>query len=159
LGINNGKDLHFELFYTGEPITSETFSLTISFYAEQPSTIPATINIEPNTLNLKSKGEWITNYIELPEGYDVSDVDIASIKLNDTITIDPSAPITIKDYIEDGMSDLIVKFNKNQIIEWLYTLISIEETIHPHEVMVRTTGTIKEATFEGYQTIKIISQR
>jgi PKD repeat protein len=33
--------------------------------------IPATIDCDPDTLNLKSEGEWITCYIELPEGYGV----------------------------------------------------------------------------------------
>ncbi|MCK4435140.1 hypothetical protein KAU92_06580, partial [Candidatus Bathyarchaeota archaeon] len=37
-----------------------------------PVQISATVDIEPNTLNLKSEGEWITCYIELPEGYNVS---------------------------------------------------------------------------------------
>lgn len=155
LGVDNGKNLHFELFYTGEPITSETFSLTISFYAKQPSTVPATVNVEPNTLNLKSKGKWITNYIELPKGYEVSDIDFTSIKLNDTITVDTSAPITIGDYNRDGVSDLLVNFNRNQIIEWLYPLSFSEETIYHPEVTFRITGAIKEVTFEGYDTITI----
>ncbi|MBU2530855.1 MAG: hypothetical protein KKD35_07440, partial [Elusimicrobia bacterium] len=41
--------------------------------------IRAKIDITPNTLNLKSKGNWITAYIELPQKYNVNDIDIASI--------------------------------------------------------------------------------
>jgi len=37
--------------------------------------IEAVVDIDPNTLNLNSGGRWITCYIELPEGYDVNDID------------------------------------------------------------------------------------
>lgn len=46
--------------------------------------IPAAIDIDPNTLNWISKGRWITCYIELPEGYDVGDIDVSTITLDDT---------------------------------------------------------------------------
>jgi hypothetical protein len=155
LGVDDGKNLHFELFYTGETISSETFRLTISFYAKEPSTVPATVNVESDTLNLKSKGKWITSYVELPEGYEVNDIDFTSIMLNDTISVDTSAPITIRDYNKNGVADLLVKFNKNQIIEWLYTLFFSDETIFPPEVTFSVTGDLKEVTFEGYDTITI----
>jgi len=42
----------------------------------------ATIDIDPDTLNLRSKGRWITAYIDLPEGYSVEDIDIETIALH-----------------------------------------------------------------------------
>ena len=33
--------------------------------------IPATIDFDPDTLNLGSNGKWVTVYIELLTGYDV----------------------------------------------------------------------------------------
>ena len=33
-------------------------------------------------MNLKSNGELITTYIELPEGYNVSDIDVNSVQLD-----------------------------------------------------------------------------
>ena len=39
LGVGEGIKLRLELYYTGEPNTAETFTMTISFYARQPSTI------------------------------------------------------------------------------------------------------------------------
>ena len=47
--------------------------------------LQANINIHPNTLNLKSKGKWITCFIELPEGSDGNKIDISTIKLDDSI--------------------------------------------------------------------------
>jgi len=47
--------------------------------------IPAMIDINPDTLNLDTKGNWITCHIELPSGYDVNDVDVETIRLNGVI--------------------------------------------------------------------------
>ena len=44
-------------------------------------TIPVAVDIDPDTLNLKSNGQWITAYITLPEGFNVEDVDPATVKL------------------------------------------------------------------------------
>jgi hypothetical protein len=43
--------------------------------------IPATVNVDPDTLNLKSKGNWITAYITLPAGWRVSDIDLDTVYL------------------------------------------------------------------------------
>jgi hypothetical protein len=54
--------------------------------------IPATIDIDPDTVNLKSKGKFITCYIKLPEGYSVEDIDIDSVtltKINDDLLAPP----------------------------------------------------------------------
>ena len=46
--------------------------------------IPATIDFDPDTLNLGSMGKWVTVYIELPIGhdYDISDINIEIYKSN-----------------------------------------------------------------------------
>jgi hypothetical protein len=43
--------------------------------------IPAVIDIDPDTLNLKSKIKWVTACIELPKGYDVADINISTVEL------------------------------------------------------------------------------
>ena len=45
----------------------------------------ASLRVNPNTLNLKSKGKWITAYIELPEGYSVENIDLSTVLLNNEI--------------------------------------------------------------------------
>lgn len=155
LGVGEGIKLRFELYYTGEPNTAETFTMAISFYARQPSTISAVVNVEPGTLNLKSQGKWVTCYIELPEGYDVNDIDFSSIKLNNTIAIDYSAPITVGDHDNNGITDLNVKFSRSCIIEWLEAVDYFEATVNDYEVTFEVTGEITEAIFEGYDIIKI----
>jgi hypothetical protein len=43
------------------------------------------VNIDPDTLNLSSQDQWITCYIRLGEDYDVADVDLSSVMLEETI--------------------------------------------------------------------------
>ncbi|ADC64808.1 conserved hypothetical protein [Ferroglobus placidus DSM 10642] len=44
-------------------------------------TVNASVDIDPDTINLKSKGKWITAWIEIPS-YDVSKINISSVYLN-----------------------------------------------------------------------------
>jgi len=81
-----------------------------------PPEIPATVDIDPDTLNLKSKGRWITAYIELPEGYDVNDINVSTVRLNDTIAAEQH-PAEVGDHDEDGIPDLMVKFDRRAVID------------------------------------------
>jgi len=120
------------------------------------ATIPATIDIDPDTLNLKSNGEWITAYIELSEGYDVSDIEVNSILVNDAIPIDVEAPATVGDYDLDSAPDLMVKFDRASIIEWLGAIDYSEDTGKSCFVTLTITGTVLDMTFEGSDTINIL---
>ena len=93
----------------------------IEAVAPKPPTPPfatATIDIAPDTLNLKSKGKWITAYIELPEGYNISDINVSTILLNDTVSAELS-PSAIGDYDNDSVPDLMVCFNRTEVIEYI----------------------------------------
>jgi len=118
--------------------------------------IPAAIDIDPDTLNLKSNGEWITAYIELPEGYDVSDIEVNSIQVNDAIPIDVEAPATVGDYDLDSVPDLMVKFDRASIIELLDANDYSEDTGKSCFATLTITGTVLDTTFEGSDTIKVL---
>ncbi|UCH88339.1 MAG: LamG domain-containing protein [Thermoplasmata archaeon] len=83
--------------------------------------IEATVDIGPEKLNLKSKGKWVSGYIELPDGYDVNDIDVSTVKISkagDT-AVDISAeghPSSIGDNDCDGIPDLMVKFSRPELI-------------------------------------------
>jgi len=81
----------------------------------KPPAITATVDIAPKSLNLKGKGRWITAHIKLPEGYNVSDIDVSTIMLNDTIPAEPR-PVAIGDYDNDSVPDLMVKFDRSAVI-------------------------------------------
>ncbi len=81
------------------------------------------LDIKPDTLNLKSQGKWMTAYIELPVDYNLNDIDINTVcisKIGDS-DITPiyakSHPTEIGDYDNDGIPDLMVKFDRQKVQE------------------------------------------
>lgn len=60
----------------GERMETATFTIHLPV-----TNITATIDFNPDTLNKKSCGKWVTVHIELHSGYNVSDIIISSILL------------------------------------------------------------------------------
>jgi len=119
----------------------------IMVFTELPA-IAANIDIDPDTLNLKSKGKWITCYIELPEGYDVADIDVSTIILDGQVPAE-SKPTAIADYDSDGIADLMVKFSRSAVQGIIGTAEQVELTV---------TGELSDGTlFEGKDTIRVIN--
>jgi hypothetical protein len=80
------------------------------------------IDIQPDTLNLKAQGNRITCYIELLEGYNVADIDVNTVKIT-SLAINGGEPVQVSipaelqptevgDYDADGTPDLKVKFSR-----------------------------------------------
>jgi parallel beta-helix repeat protein len=120
-----------------------------------PPTI-TTVDVNPDTLNLKSKGRWITVHIELPEGYNVSNIDRSTILLNDTIPVDSfwlDKPLesVIGDYDNDGITDLMVKFDRQALTKYLKTKGTTDD-----QVTLVITGEANGKSFEVTDTIKVI---
>ena len=78
----------------------------------EPKVISATIDFCPKTLNPKSKGKWVTVYIELEEGYDEIDIVLDSISLDGLFRAE-SSPTK---YDEDESPGLMVKFDRQAVI-------------------------------------------
>jgi hypothetical protein len=104
-------------------------------------TLRASVDIKPNTLNLKSKGKWMSCNIDLPNGYIVQDIELDSIKLENTIS-------TKWGEIQD--STLIVKFKKNQVTEMFNSING--------RVKLKVEGQLSNGTqFIGYDWIRLLS--
>jgi hypothetical protein len=117
----------------------------------KPVMLNAAIDITPDTLNLKSKGKWITAYIELPEGYDAADINVSTIMLNGTVPAEPS-PTAISDYDSDGIPDLMVKFDRNAVVHYIYN-----QGIRYGNANLTITGKLNDGTlFKGSDVIKVI---
>ena len=110
------------------------------------SKLPATLDIDPDTLNLNSGGNWITCYIEFPESYNVSDINISTILLNETVPAE-SHPTNISDYDNDGIPDLMVKFDRQAVQDILEVGDNVEITV--------TGELIDETMFEGTDYIRV----
>jgi PKD repeat protein len=111
--------------------------------------IPATINFDPDTLNLKSKGKWVTVYIELPmgHGYDVGMINLTSIMLDGRVYVEIK-PTEIGDHDGDGVPDLMVKFDRTVV----QNILNVGD-----KVGIIISGTLIDGRlFEGKDAIKVI---
>jgi hypothetical protein len=109
----------------------------------------------PRTLNLKSKGRWITALIKLPNDYQAKDVDISSIMLNGTVPADQ------KHYTIFDCKDLhllVVKFNRTAVIELVRN--SLKEAgckKKSTKVSLTVTGKFLDGLpFQGANKIRVI---
>ncbi len=121
-----------------------------------PPTISATIDVDPDALNLKSKGRWVTCYIEVSDGCNVSDIDRTTVVLNGTVSVDTfwvDKPLesVIGDYDNDAIPDLMVKFDRQALIEFLKT-----KGVTDAEATLAITGEANGISFEVTDTIKVI---
>ncbi len=102
-----------------------------------PRAVIASVNIDPDTLNLKSRGVF-TAYITPPEGYSVENIDAG--------TLGCSGASATKTSIEDGV--LVAKFNKEDL-----------DIVTGDAVELAVTGELTDGTqFEGSDTIRVTSK-
>ena len=114
-----------------------------------PDTTPATVDFDPDTLNKKSKGKWVTVYTELPAGYNVTDLNVSTMMLNETVPAELH-PTEIGDYDSDGIPDLMVKFDRQAVI----AMLPVGDAVN-----VPVTGKLYDGTpFEGSDTIRVIDE-
>lgn len=103
----------------------------------------AEIDIKPNTLNLKSKGKWITCRIWLPEDYDVAEIDPETILLEQRVKAHWA-------WFNEQQQVAMVKFSRSELVGIL----------EPGEVELAVSGRLVDGTyFEGTDTIKVIDKR
>ena len=148
----------FPVFSQNETHYFIYFEYTLSIHniaIQFAGSLPATVDITPHYLSLRSKGERITAYIELPEGYNVADINVSSITLNDTILAE-AGPISIGDYDYDTISDLMVKFNRASVIQYIINVIAAPENFGTVTLTVKGK-LIDNTPFEGSYTIKIVA--
>jgi hypothetical protein len=105
-----------------------------------------TMKVTPDTLNLKSKGRWISCRIELPEGVDVNDLDISTVKISD---IDGSpVDISAENHPTGDDGILILKFDRAEV----------EDCASPGEIKITIEGELLDGRpFGAYDTINVIN--
>lgn len=142
-------DLH-RLWYIGKDKEYGRMMLAI----ESKEELEAKIDCHPESLNMKSKGKWITCYIELPQGYDPKDIDANTILLNGVLPpeLDPkygfvvSQESYIMDHDQNGIQERMVKFDRAEVQK-----LFGEQRV----VLLAITGTLKDGTeFSGSDTIR-----
>ena len=123
--------------------TKKGFSVT-TIALQPPPLVTAYTHIQPDVLSLRSRGKWVTAYVELPEGYDIGEIDVS------TILIDDSVPA------EWGKAEgnvLMVKFDRQAVIEYIRDVLGITNG----EVTLTTIGKLSDGTsFEGSDSIRVV---
>lgn len=82
---------------------------------EIQSTVAGFFDFDPDVLNLKSGGKYVTGYLELPEGYPVREVFVPSVKLNNAVYAETCFGVQIVDSDNDGTDELMLKFIKADV--------------------------------------------
>ena len=120
-----------------------------------PPTLPLMADINPGTVNLKSKGNYVTCYIELPENYNPSLIDTESVRISDINGSAPCnalstvGPFNVGDNNDNGIPDLMVKFDRQQ----LYDSLAVGNT----DITV-SCETYDGTKFAGCDTILVIDE-
>jgi len=127
------------------PTVAKTTDFTVTEVAPLEG-ITAEVKISPQTLNLKSKGRWITVHIELSEGYSAADIDFSTIRLDDTVE-----PETTKGS-EEGK--LVIKFSRAAVSTHIQNTYGNTGSKFS-EVTLTITGEVAGTTFESSDTIRV----
>jgi len=143
IAVDLFQNVYVTGYTRGEPYDWDW--LTIKYLGKL--VIKATVDFDPDTLNKKSNGKWITCYIELPSGYNVANINVSTLKLNGIVPAEPS-PTAIGDYDNDEIPDLMVKLDRVSVAAILPVGDNVE---------VKITGSLNDGiNFEGIDHIKVI---
>lgn len=116
-------------------------------------TVAASVDIDPDTLNPGSQGSFVTAYIELPEGWDVAEIDIHSVQLclDEDCTNAEEQPTAVGDEDGDGIPDRMVKFSRQAVIVLLGGRTG--------DVAFKVRGEVSDSPFEGTDTIRVLDSQ
>jgi hypothetical protein len=88
----------------------------------------------------------VTGFLEPTPTFSASDVDIASIRLNGAVPVDPAAPTALGDRNGNGTPDLMVKFDR----------AAVERTVlEGDDVRVDVSGMFGSQSFHGTDHIRV----
>ena len=122
-----------------------------------PSVVTAAVHFDPCALNLRSKGKWITAYIQLPEDHSPADIVASTVLLNDTISpvLDPKYGFVEKangylvDRNGDGVIERMLKFDRASVVSLIRQGGGMRR-----EVSISITGELEDGTtFEGIVSV------
>lgn len=149
LAGSSPADVAFDPSGSGTAIITNAGDRTVTIL--NASSVPAGplaagVIVDPQTLNLDSRGRFITGYIELPGAYFPTEIDISTVKINDVLFAEPDK-WEVGDSDLDGIDELIVKFDR-----------ALFQAIMPQGDYVPATisGLARGREFSGTDTIRTI---
>lgn len=120
--------------------------------------VNSTVDFCPQVFILRSTG-LLTAYMKLQQDYNLSAINTSTILLNGTIPFDTSTPFGVEDYGDDGISDLMMNFNRTEVTS--YILANVDTTKLYKTKFVTITLTLTgylndDIPFQGSDTIGIL---
>lgn len=121
--------------------------LLISGPFSQAYALAATVDINPDTLNVNMNGRWITVFITLPDGHNASEIDVSTILLEHLFQVQWSQ-------IEGQV--LMVKFDASSVTDYL--LVKLYHLgVGRAQVDLMVEGKLNDGTsFAGEDTITVM---
>jgi len=142
-------------------VTLPSTTWTAIYVPAPPQVVTATVDVDPDAINLLSDSGWITAYIELPAGFNAADINATTILLNGTIpsVLNPkygyvtNSSEYLVDNDGDGILERMVKFNRTELISYLHHVLRIK---HGNVMLTISGNLIDGRVFEGSDAIKVI---
>jgi hypothetical protein len=142
-------------------VCGSTYNLSILAIFEPSLASEALVDIDPDTLDLGSKGDWVTCYIELADGYKVMDINGETIRLGGIPAHigeqgwarARANSSNIMDHDGDGVKERMVKFDRSEVQAYLTALGQLDYV----ELMV-SGGLIDGPWFEGVDVIRVVDE-
>jgi YVTN family beta-propeller protein len=147
-----GEDPHaiaFDPTGTGVAVITNAGDKTVSIIngSDVPTgPLAARVRITPRTINLKSHGRWVEGRIEIPPSFPPEEIVLSTVELQDTVPADLDN-WWIEDGDMNGVRELVVKFDR----------ALFQKVIPQGEyVEVKVAGEVRNRTFEGLDTVRVI---
>ena len=127
-------------------------SPSLSFAADNDSILIPDVKITPSTLNIKSKGKYITAHVTLPGGYSDELPPPESITLRMIIDDNETGGVIALRTARDYFGEVVVKFPRSDVQE----LIAENIDLYPSTVELSLHIAIDNETLYGTDNIRVI---
>jgi flagellar hook capping protein FlgD len=114
-------------------------------FASTSPALAVALDLDPNVLNPRARGRWITAYIESSE-FDPSQIDLTTVKLAGIVPAE-ARPTAVGDHDADGISDLMVKFSRDALDPFLVPGLNSLEV---------TGSLVTGEKFSGTDTVRVL---
>jgi hypothetical protein len=145
------------LLYSGVPGKDEPVVLEDSEKITVNEEVTATVDINPNTINLKRNGQFISAKIRMPEGFDLENIMSESFKLymvkdNDELTEGIPAQRVMVDMFDDALN---VKFSNQAVLSLIKAYVSEFPATVKFLVQWQIQG--DNTIYEGTDAVRVIN--
>lgn len=110
--------------------------------------LSSAVDIHPKTLNLKSQGRWITVYMEFLEDCNITEIDLSTLKLNETISAEIK-PVNFEN------NTLMVKFSRAALESYIMDETNLNNKFT--KVTLTVSGELDGTSFSASDSIIAIA--